>query len=299
MQKDLQKEGIVVTIELNQVSKSFGSTQALNQVSLQFSGPKIYGLLGNNGAGKSTLLNIITNRYLADTGEVKLGGQPLNNNDHALGQIYMLSEKNYYPESLTVKQALRWAGVFYPNFDAARAKLLAERFQLPLKKKITALSTGYQSIFKIVVAFSVNTPYLLLDEPVLGLDAQHRDLFYKLLIEHYSENTCTIIISTHLIAEVANLIEHCLIIKNGQIIKDAPREDLLYDGYSLSGPAALLDQYLVGQKVLSSSNLGGLKTACIAGPMPKASSLPPGLEASRLDLQDYFIQLMSEEQPLN
>jgi ABC-2 type transport system ATP-binding protein len=284
-----------VTIELQQVSKRFGTTQALDSVSLQFGGQKIYGLLGNNGAGKTTLLNIITGRYLADSGELTMDGTPMVDNDAALGQIYMLSEKNYYPEDLNIKEAFHWAAIFYPNFDKKRAKQLAERFQLPLKKKVHALSTGYESIFKIVMALSVNTPYLLLDEPVLGLDAQHRDMFYKFLIEHYSGNPCTIVISTHLIAEVAHLIEHCLIIKNGHIIKDAPAEELLNGGYSISGPAALVEQYLQNKDVLSINSLGGLKTACLSGTIPNAADLPAGLEVSKLDLQNYFIQLMNEK----
>ena len=286
-----------MTIELKQISKRFGTTQALDNVSLQFGEQKIYGLLGNNGAGKTTLLNIITSRYLADSGELTMDGASMVDNDKALNQIYMLSEKNYYPEDMNVKEAFQWAAVFYPNFDKKRAQQLAERFQLPLKKRIDALSTGYESIFKIVMALSVNTPYLLLDEPVLGLDAQHRDMFYKFLIEHYSETPCTIVVSTHLIAEVAHLIEHCLIIKNGQIIKDAPAEELLNGGYSVSGPAALVEQYLANKEILSINSLGGLKTACLSGTMPNADDLPAGLEVSKLDLQNYFIQLMNEETP--
>jgi len=284
-----------LTIELKNISKRFGQTKALDQVSLRFGEQKIYGLLGNNGAGKSTLLNIITGRYLADSGELTLDGEPLVDNDHALGQIYMLSEKNYYPESFSVKEAIHWADIFYPSFDAALAGELAERFGLPLKKKIVSLSTGYGSIFKIVMAFSAGTPFLLLDEPVLGLDALHRDMFYKLLIERYSEKPCTIVISTHLIAEVANLIEHCLIIKDGKIIKDAPSEELLQGGYTISGPAALLDDYTHGKTVLSTSHLGGLKTACLSGEIPMPDHLPAGLEVGKLNLQEYFIRLMNEE----
>ncbi|MCL2617108.1 MAG: ABC transporter ATP-binding protein [Defluviitaleaceae bacterium] len=284
-----------MTIELTNISKRFDKTQALDQVSLRFGGQKIYGLLGNNGAGKSTLLNIITSRYTADNGELTLDGQPMFDDDSALSQIYLLSEKNYYPESLKVKDALRWASIFYPKFNLGRAHELAERFGLPLKKKITALSTGYESIFKIVMAMSTNAPFLLLDEPVLGLDAQHRDMFYKLLIEHYSEKPCTIVISTHLIAEVAGLIEHCVIIKNGRILKDEPCENLLTGGYTISGSAAAVEEYLRGKNVLSVNSLGGLKTACIGEQMPNPASLPQGLEADKLNLQEYFIQLMNDE----
>jgi len=285
-----------MTIQIDNLNKSFGQTQALNDVSLRFGDQKIYGLLGNNGAGKTTLFNIITNRLFADSGEITLDGQPMYGNEKALSQIYMLSEKNYYPEGMTVKYALRWAAHFYPAFDEKFAAELANRFQLQLNKKITELSTGYQTIFKIVVAFSTNASFLLLDEPVLGLDAGHRDLFYKLLISRYSENPCTIVISTHLIAEVAGLIEHCVIIKDGKIIKDTPCENLLDNGYSVSGPASLVEQYMQqGRDVIFSSNLGGLKTVSINGATPNAIDRPDGLEFGKLNLQDYFIHLMNNE----
>jgi len=284
-----------VRVELNKISKRFDQTQALDNVSLSFGGHKIYGLLGNNGAGKSTLLNIITGRYLADSGELTLNDEQLVDNDKALGQIYLLSEKNYYPESMKVKEAFKWASYFYPNFDMKLANELSERFELPQKKKIENLSTGYGSIFKIVMAFSSGAEILLLDEPVLGLDALHRDMFYKLLLEHYSNNPCTIVISTHLISEVANLVEHCFIIKKGKLIKDAPCEELLNAGYTVSGGSSLVDEYLHGKTVLSVNTLGGLKTAFLSGEMPTQSQLPQGLELGKANLQEYFIHLMGGE----
>lgn len=281
-----------MTIELKNISKRFGHTQALDNVNLTISGNKIYGLLGNNGAGKSTMFNIITSRLFADSGELTMDGTPMSDNDTVLNQIYMLGEKNYYPEGMKVKESIKWASIFYPNFDIGRANELANLFQLPIKTKIEKLSTGYQSIFKIVMSLSVNTPVLLLDEPVLGLDAQHRDMFYKLLLEQYSNKPSTIVISTHLIAEAAALIEHCFIIKDGKVIKDAPSSELLEGGYSLSGPTALLDEFLKGREPLSTSNLGGLKTAYLSGEPPAASQLPAGIEMGKLNLQEYFIQLV-------
>lgn len=284
-----------MTIELQNISKRFGHVKALDKVNLRFGGQKIYGLLGNNGAGKSTMFNIITSRLTASSGEIMLEGHPMFDNDAALNQIYMAGEKNYYPETMRVNEALRWAAKFYTNFDSMIAAKLAERFKLPLNKKIAALSTGYNTIFKVVVALSTNAPVLLLDEPVLGMDAGHRDMFYRILMERYNENPCTIVISTHIIAEVAGLIEHCIIIKDGRIIKDAPCEELLHNGYTVSGPAALLDNYIQGKNILSVSSLGGLKTVCISGPIPNLNDLPVGLELSKLNLQDYFIQLMNDE----
>ena len=140
-----------------------------------------------------------------------------------------------------------------------------------------------------MIALSVNTPYVFLDEPVLGLDANNRDLFYRLLIEKYSENPFTIVISTHLIDEVANVIEDVVIIKDGRVICAEPRETLLERAYTVSGPAAAIDAFTAGREVLGVDALGSLKAAHIMGAAPK--NLPEGLEKSQIDLQKLFVQL--------
>ena len=108
--------GIVV----NNVTKHFGDTRALDGVSLTFEPERIYGLLGRNGAGKSTLLNIITNRIFADSGQVTIDGMPARENDDALRKVYLMSEKNYYPESMRIREVFQWTGEFYPEFDMER-----------------------------------------------------------------------------------------------------------------------------------------------------------------------------------
>jgi len=221
-----------------------------------------------------------------------MDGEPIENNDAALGKAFLVAEQNMFPDDMNVKRAFKAAALFYPQFDRGYADKLAEKFGLKTKKKIKSLSTGYVSIFRLILGLSVNTPYLFFDEPVLGLDAQHRDMFYRILLEKYAECPCTVVISTHLIAEAANLIEHAVIIRNGKILKDCPREELTADAYSVSGPAGLVDKYIAGKHVLSFNILGGLKTACVQGP---CDTLPEGLELSAINLQDYFISLMEEE----
>jgi ABC-2 type transport system ATP-binding protein len=287
-----------MAIEIKNVSKSFGSTRALDQVNIRIREKCIVGLLGNNGAGKTTLLNVITNRLYPDAGEVTVDGEPVADNDQALSKLFMMGEQTLYPEDMRVRKAFEVSARLYPEFDLRRAKELSEMFELNVRKKITALSTGYNSIFKLIVALSVNTPYLLLDEPVLGLDARHRDMFYKLLIEKYAQNDCTIIVSTHLIQEISNLIEHTLIIRNGRIIKDMPRDELLAGSYTVSGPAGLVDSYLEGKTVITQNNLGGLKTACLQG-TPDDQNLTAGLEIGSVNLQDYFISLMNGEEEIS
>lgn len=276
-------------IEVTDVSKSFKDTQALSHVNLQFEENTIYGLLGRNGAGKSTLLNIINNRLFATSGTVTLDGGRLTENTRALSCCFLANEINLYPEGMKVKQALRWSREFYPNFDMNYAQRLCTMFELPEKKKIKDLSTGYQSIFRNIVALSVNVRFLFLDEPVLGLDAHHRDLFYRVLIEKYAEHPFTAVISTHLIEEAANFIEQVIVLKKGEIIRNQSIESLLDSGYCISGPGAQIESYLKGKEVIGTDTLGGLKTAYVLGiPDPQ---LPAGTEVSRMDLQKLFIWL--------
>ena len=282
-----------MAIELKSVTKRYGTTTALDNVSVKFGGGIVYGLLGANGAGKTTMMNLITNRIWADEGEITIDGESAPGNDRALGKVYMMAEANLFPDSMKVDGALKLTKSYYPTFDMDYAMSVAEKFALPTKKKIKALSTGYASIFRLTLALSVNCPYVIFDEPVLGLDAQHRDLFYRLLMEKCAEGEQTVILSTHLIQEAAKLIGHAVIIKNGRILRDADADELSGAAYQVSGPAAAVDNYLRGRHVLSVNSLGGLKTACVEGAPDGA---PEGLEISGMDLQDYFIGLMNEQE---
>ncbi|HKL98897.1 MAG TPA: ABC transporter ATP-binding protein [Mobilitalea sp.] len=279
-----------MSIEVRNVIKNYGSTCALDKVNLSFEDNKIYGLLGRNGAGKTTLLNIITNHIFADSGEILIDGVSSVENDKALQKIYMMSEKNYYPEKMKIKEIYNWSKAFYPDFDMEYALNISDQFELNINKNVKALSTGFNSIFKVIIALSVNVPYILLDEPVLGLDANNRELFYSLLIDKYSKNACTIVISTHLIEEVSNVIENVIIIKKGNIIKNETREELLTKGYTISGAADKIDRYVVGRNVIGTDILGGFKSAYIIGEPEKAQMLQ-GLEITKMDLQKLFVQL--------
>lgn len=283
-----------MSIEIKNVTKKFGDNTALNNVSISFGENKIYGLLGRNGAGKSTLLNIITNRLFATEGEVTIDNLQACENDKAQEKIYLMSEKTLYPQDMKLKAILKWTKNFYPNFDMDKAMEYAKIFKLDINKKMKALSTGYTSIFKLIIAMSVNTPYVILDEPVLGLDANHRELFYQLLIEKYSEEPFTIIISTHLIEEISALIEEAVIISEGEVLLHKTREDLLALGYSVSGKATEVDAYIAGKETIGVDALGGLKTAYVMG--RPDSDISENLEITTLDLQKLFVKLTNSKE---
>lgn len=277
-------------IEVKDISKKFGNVEALSQLSLRFEENKIYGLLGRNGAGKSTLLNLISNRIFADSGEIFINNMPAAENARAQSLLYLMSEQTLFPEKMKIRDAFKWTQNFYPDFDLEYAENLADRFSLDTKKKIKTLSTGYTSIFKVITALSVGTPYVLLDEPVLGLDAGHRELFYKVLLETYGHRPCCMILSTHLIEEAAGVIEDIVIIKQGKIIENDSCESLLSKGYTVSGKSSTVDAFIEGKTVMGIDMLGGIKTAYIMGSLDR-NEVPEELEVSRLDLQKLFVQL--------
>ncbi len=277
-------------IETKNLCKSYRKSEALIDASLRFEENKIYGLLGRNGAGKTTLLNCIDGRIFSSSGEILMDGEPIPENDKKLNDIYLMTEQMLYPENMKIKNIFKWSANFYPDFDIPYAMRISEKFGLDVNKKSKALSTGYSSILKCVISLSVNTKYVFFDEPVLGLDANHRDLFYRLLIEKFSEEPFTAVVSTHLIDEVASIIEDVIIIEQGRVLRQDSCEQLLKNGYTISGRAADVDSFIIGKQILSADSIGGLKTVCVMEPLDR-SKVPPELDVTKLDLQKLFIQM--------
>jgi len=282
------------TIQIKGVSKVYGYTKALDKVDITIESDRIYGLLGRNGAGKTTLLNLMTNRIFPTEGEILIDGETVFENDRVLGNIFYMTEKNLYPEDERVRNIYKWIKEFYPSFDVEYAKDLSERFGLDTKKRVKSLSTGYTSIFKAVAALASNADILLLDEPVLGLDANHRDMFYKELISNYSESPKTIIISTHLIEEVASVIEEAIIIKEGKLILKQSVEELLSGAYLVSGEASKVDKYIQGRKCIGIDAIGSFKSATVLEAVnnkDEALAEELELEFGKAELQKLFISL--------
>lgn len=276
------------------VSKEYGATRALQNIQLSLPSGKIYGLLGRNGAGKTTLLNLLTNRIFPSQGVVTLDGQPVLENDQALGQIFYMTEPNLYPASMRAKEVLRWTREFYPQLDQGYAQGLAAKFGLDLNKRVRELSTGYGSIFKATLALASNAPIVIYDEPVLGLDANHRELFYAELLANYAAHPKTVIISTHLIEEVAEVLEEVIIIKSGQIILQQPVEELLAGAYTVAGEANAVDRYVAARRWLAGQQLARFKSVTVLEPLAPADrelASELGLDLAPVVLQKLFIAL--------
>ena len=277
-------------IQIKNITKRYKGVTALDDVSLSFEFGKIYGFLGRNGAGKSTLINIIANRIFADQGEVLIDGIPAKENMGVHEKIFCMSEADLYDRDLKVKEHFKWTNRFYSDFDLEKALALSRKFELDVNKRFKALSKGYQSIFKLIVALSINVPYVIFDEPVLGLDANHRELFYSLLLKELENNERTLILATHLIEEVSNIIEEVVLIDKGKILLQKTVEDLLETGYSVSGLAQEVDRYCDGRNVIGYDELGNLKVAYVLG---EKAALPQGsnLQIAAMNLQKLFVKM--------
>lgn len=274
-------------IQISNISKQYKDVKALDHIYCTFESGRIYGLLGRNGAGKSTLINIIANRIFASEGKITIDGLPSVENMAIHEKIYCMSETDLYDSNLKVKDLFKWTSRFYDHFDLDQAFEIAARFHLDVNKRFKSLSKGYQSILKLTIALSLDLPYIIFDEPVLGLDANHRELFYSLLLKNYEQRECTYIIATHLIEEVAHLIEDVVLIDQGKILLQDSVEHLLQNAYCVSGFASEVDQYCLGKEVLGQDTLGGMKIAYIKG-QPQASEK---LQFSPINLQKLFVKL--------
>jgi ABC-2 type transport system ATP-binding protein len=281
-------------IEFRQVTKEYGPVKALDNASLVLEPLKIYGLLGRNGAGKTTMLNILTNKIFPTSGEILFNNESVIENDRVQSQMFYMTEMKLYPSGMRISQVFRWTREFYPQFDMEYAQVLAHKFALNLRKQVKTLSTGYSSIMKLILAMASNAPVIIFDEPVLGLDANHRDLFYHELMARYNEHPQTIIISTHLIDEIADVLEEAIIIKDGRLVLHQPVEQLLQSAYTVSGADAKVDQFIKNRKVIHQETLGRLKSAAVYEQLNsqiRRDAEALGLDISGAPLQKLFIYL--------
>ncbi len=274
-------------LQINNISKRFKTVNALDNVSMEFETGKIYALLGRNGAGKSTLMNIISNRLFPSEGTIEIDGANIYSNDNLMKNIHLMSDDDFFG-SVSVNEVFKIAKHFDEAFDYDYALELAKDFELNLKTDIAKLSTGYSSIFKVILAFCTSSKFVLFDEPVLGLDASHRDLFYKLLMSSFSEkNDVCYIVSTHLIDEISNLASEAIIINKGKVVANGLVEDLSASVREVVGPKELVDQIVSGMNVLGTNKVGKIYSAYV-----KADVNPiEGVEVNTVDLQRMFIEI--------
>ena len=207
---------MTAVIEVQNLTKHYKEKNALDNVSLTLEGGAIYGLLGRNGAGKTTLMSILTAQNFESSGTVRVFGEHPYENTHVLNRICFVRESQKYPDDAYPRHAFKAASLFFRNWSQELADELIEQFQLPMKQTIKKLSRGQLSAVGVIIGLASRAELTFFDEPYLGLDAVARQIFYDRLLEDYAEHPRTIVLSSHLIDEVSNLIEKVIVIATGR-----------------------------------------------------------------------------------
>lgn len=285
-------------IELNQVSRRYRSATALRDVSLSLEKDVIHGLLGRNGAGKTTLMSIATAQDWPSSGEVKILGQRPHENEQVLPKICFVREEQRYVDDALAKHAFSAAAQAFPCWDAELAAQLAREFRVPEKTRIKKMSRGQRSAVGVIIGIASRAEVTFFDEPYMGLDAVARQLFYDRLLQDYASHPRTVVISSHLIDEIAHLIENVVVIDQGQILLQEPVEQLRDRAVTLVGRADAVAEIAGTREVLHHEAMGRIVRTTMLGALDdseRQALIERDVEIVPVSLQQLIVRLTARE----
>ena len=277
-------------IELKQVTKQYGQATVLKNITLTVDEPGIYCLLGRNGAGKTTLLKSIAGYQNITSGTIQVGGKTITPSTLDTGVSYIENFAKHF--NLPVRKLLRIASEVNPNYDYDFASEMMERFELDGKKKFNHLSLGMKTMVSTIICLASNKEVILLDEPVLGFDAIMRVEFYDMLTESFQKHPRIIIVSTHIIEEIAKTIQKLIIIDKGSVRFFDTLQLVETKAFRVSGLQKDVEAATRGLHVIGQDTVGGLVTSYIFDNPPEQAA---SLEIHPLSLQDFFIQMVGHK----
>ena len=274
-------------IEFTNVSKKYGKTTAIDNMSFNIPEEGIYCLLGRNGAGKTTLMKLLAGHIAASDGQIEVDGKAVST--HQMPDSVSFIESGAAQFNMKVSELIDAAAKLQHSFDREFASKMVERFELDQNKRFNQLSFGMKTMLTTIITLSNNAKVILLDEPTLGFDAIMRDQFNTLLLESYSNNPRVILVSTHLIDEFAKVTQRLMIIDKGGLVLEAGIDDIDEKAYTLSGAKASVEPLLDGLNCIGMTVIGGAMAAYIYG---GRIAPPEGVVIDRMTLQDFFIQIV-------
>jgi ABC-2 type transport system ATP-binding protein len=216
---DTKNQATEFPIEVEQLSRSFGAKQALNDVTLKVPRGCVFGLLGESGAGKTTMMRHLLGLMKPQSGSVRVVGRdPVLDPEAVLSQIGYLSEDRDMPGWMRVRELMRYTEGFYPDWDQGYADELIQRFDLIVEQKVRTLSRGQMAKTGLVTALAHRPDLLILDEPSFGLDVIARQEILKAIVRDVAAEGRTVFFSSHLLDEVERVSDHVAIMVNGKIV---------------------------------------------------------------------------------
>ncbi len=213
-------------LQCKNLSKKYGATEALKGINLELDAGKIVGLLGPNGSGKTTFIKLANGLLKPSEGEILIGGYKPGKETKAM--VAYLPDREFLPDYMSISQLIRYYSDFFEDMDEAKAEEMLRSLELDKNMKLKKMSKGTKEKVQLILTMSRDAKVYFLDEPIAGVDPAARDYILRTIITNYNPDAL-VVISTHLIADVENVLDDVVFIKEGSIVlhkdADAIRED--------------------------------------------------------------------------
>lgn len=212
-----------IILEYKNVNKNFSEKEVLKDVNLKIESNKIVGLLGKNGSGKSTLFKLANDLLVPTSGEILIDGKPVSVESKKM--VSYLPERSYLEPNLKVCDAIKTFETFYEDFDSKKAEKLLKDLDLDREMRLSKMSKGMKEKVQLVLVMSRKAKIYILDEPLGGVDPASRDYILQTILKNFDENA-TLLISTHMVADIEKILDEVIFIDNGKIVLQENADEL-------------------------------------------------------------------------
>ena len=212
-----------IILEYKNINKNFGEKEVLKDVNLKIESNKIVGLLGKNGSGKSTLFKLANDLLTPTSGEILIDGKSVSVESKKI--VSYLPERSYLEPNLKVSEAIKTFETFYEDFDSKKAEKLLKDLDLDSEMRLSKMSKGMKEKVQLVLVMSRKAKIYILDEPLGGVDPASRDYILQTILKNFDENA-TLLISTHMVADIEKILDEVIFIDNGKIVLQENADEL-------------------------------------------------------------------------
>lgn len=284
-------------IEVKNLSKSFGTVKAIDEISAHIEEGHVFGLIGTNGAGKSTFMRMLTGVLKPDNGEILIDGESVYDNPGVKGKIFYISDDQYFFKSGTPRDMVKLYRTYYPDFQEEKWKDLMGKFGLDVNRKVNTFSKGMKKQLSVICGICANTKYLLCDETFDGLDPVMRQAVKALFIREIEERGLTPVIASHNLRELEDICEYVGLLHRGGILLEKDMEDMKLNIHKLQvviKEEEMLQKLKNTLDVVTCENRGSLYTVTVRGSRETVEEFmellnPVFYELLPLSLEEIFI----------
>jgi len=277
-------------LKLNNITKTFGTCKALDDLTMCVPRGAVYGLVGPNGAGKSTAIRHMTGIFRPDSGTVTVEGQPVYENSDVKERIGYIPDDVFFFPSASLEEMRKFYKGIYPRFDDSLFAQLCDVFQLPRKSPLRRFSKGMQKQAAFHLSICTRPDLLILDEPVDGLDPVMRRQVWSLILSDVAQRETTVLISSHNLRELEDVCDHVGIMDHGKMLLERSLADMQSDTVKLQ----IMGDVPKDLQILHQSSSGRLQTVIVRGSMEEVTARikatePAYFDVLPLSLEEIFI----------